>query len=275
MPKLLSEAQIDHAKRQGYVCPVRIMTRERAGYFLERLEAYERQSHEHARDLKVKAHLLFEWTIELATTPTLLDAIEDLIGPNIMLTTSAVWAKDARDPAFVTWHQDSAYYGYEPMDVYGAWIGVTDSFIENGCLRYLPGGHLKPTMAHVETFHENNLLSRGQYIPGFDETTAVDAEVSAGEATIHHFRLPHSSKPNTSNQRRIGILFVYCPTYVRPTLGRYPAVCVRGENTFDHWDTDPLPKQDLDPETVKYVQVFTQRYFDPDVRSESERIGSA
>ena len=275
MPKLLSEAQIEHAKHEGYVCPVRIMTRERADYFLERLESYERQTGEHARDLKVKAHLLFKWTIELATTPTLLDAIEDLIGPNIMLTTSAVWAKDACDPAFVTWHQDSAYYGYDPMDVYGAWIGVTDSFSENGCLRYLPGGHLKPTMPHIETDDENNLLSRGQYIPGFDESTAVDAEVQAGEATIHHFRLPHSSKPNTSGQRRIGILFVYCPSYVRPTLGHYPAVCVRGKNTFDHWDTDPLPRHDLDPETVKYVQAFTQRYFDRDVRSEAERTGSA
>ena len=254
--------------------PVRIMTRERARYFLEHLEAYERQTGRGpARDLIIKSHLLFKWMIELGTTPTLLDAIEDLIGPNIMLTTSAVWAKNARDPAFVTWHQDSAYFGYEPMDVWSGWIGITDSFVENGCLRYLPGAHLKPEMPHIETFHEDNLLSRGQYIPDFDESTAVDAEVEAGEATIHHFRLPHSSKPNMSDQRRIGILFVYCPSYVRPTLRRYPAMCVRGENTFDHWDTDPLPKHDLDPETVKYVQAFNKGYSDPEVRSEAERIG--
>ena len=200
--------------------------------------------------------------MELCTTPDLLDAIEDLIGPNIMLATSAVWAKNARDPAFATWHQDSAYFGYEPMDVWGAWIGITDSFTENGCLRYLPGAHLGPEMSHIETYHENNLLSRGQYIPDFDESTAVDAEVRAGEATIHHFRLPHSSKPNMSDQRRIGILFVYCPPHVRPTLGRYSAVCVRGENAFDYWDADPVPKQDFDPETVKYVQTFSHAVFE-------------
>ena len=183
----------------------------RAGYYLEQLETYERQTGERARDLKVKGHLLFKWMMELGTTPTLLDAIEDLIGPNIMLTTSAVWPKNARDPAFVTWHQDSAYFGYEPAHVWSAWIGITHSTIDNGCLRYLPGAHLKPEMPHLETFHEDNLLSRGQYIPEFDESTAVDAEVKAGEATLHHFRLPHSSKPNPSDQRRIGILFVYCP----------------------------------------------------------------
>ena len=66
MPKLLTEAQIDHATREGYVCPVRIMTRERAHYFLEQLEAYERQTGERARDLKVKGHLLFKWMMELA-----------------------------------------------------------------------------------------------------------------------------------------------------------------------------------------------------------------
>lgn len=273
MPKLLTQLQVDHARREGYICPVRIISRDRANHCVEKLDAYVRQTGERARDLKVKGHLLFKWMIELGTTPTLLDAIEDLIGPDIMLTTSAVWPKKAYDPAFVTWHQDSAYFGYEPVDVWSAWIGITDSTVENGCLRYLPGAHLKPEMPHQETFHEDNLLSRGQYIPDFDESSAVDAQVEAGEATIHHFRLPHSSKPNLSDKRRIGILFVFCPPYVRYTLGRYPAVCVRGEDTFGHWDADPLPKRDLDPDTVEYFHSFAQRYSDPGVRSEAERTG--
>jgi ectoine hydroxylase-related dioxygenase (phytanoyl-CoA dioxygenase family) len=186
-----------------------------------------------------------------------------------------VWAKNARDPAFVTWHQDSAYFGYEPMDVWGAWVGLTDSLIEHGCLRYLPGTHLRPEMRHIETYHQDNLLQRGQQIPDFDETGAVDAEVRAGEATLHHFRLAHSSKPNASAHRRIGILFVYCPTHVRPTLGRYPARLVRGSNRYDHWDVDPLPKADLDPEAVAYFERFLGRYNDPAVRSEAERQGRA
>ena len=272
MPKVLSDAQIDRAKREGYVCPVPVMDADRARGYLDRFEAYERATGQSApRDLKVKPHLLFTWMMEMGTTPRLLDAIEDLIGPNIMLVTSAVWAKNARDPAHATWHQDSAYFGYDPMEVWSAWIGITDSYSENGCLRYLPGTHLHPEMEHIETYHPDNLLQRGQVIPDLDDTGAVDAEVAAGEATLHHFRLAHSSLPNPSDQRRIGFLFVFCPPHVRPTLGRYPALCVRGENTFDHWDTDPVPERDMDPAIIAYSNELLGRYADPKVRSEAER----
>ncbi len=274
MTKRLSDEQVEHARREGYVVPVPVLPRAKAEYYLERFEAYERATGQSAPNhLKVKPHLLFTWMIELGTTPALLDAIEDLVGPDIMLVTSAIWAKNARDPHFVTWHQDSAYFGYEPMDVWGAWVGLTDSRVEHGCMRYLPGSHLAPEMAHTETHDELNLLSRGQSIDGLDDGAAVDAEIAAGEASIHHFRLAHASPPNTSDRRRIGILFVYCPSRVRPTLGRYPALVVRGANRFDHWDRDPLPERDLDPEMVEYFESFSVRYRDPETRSESERAG--
>ena len=276
MPKCLSNDQVEHARREGYVVPVPILPRVKADYYLKHFESYERATGKSAPNhLKVKPHLLFTWMIELGTTPALLDAIEDLIGPNIMLVTSAIWAKNARDPHFVTWHQDSAYFGYEPMNVWGAWIGLTDSHIEHGCMRYLPRSHLSPEMAHTETHDELNLLSRGQSIEQLNDSKAVDAEVSAGEASIHHFRLAHSSKPNTSDQRRIGVLFVYCAPRVRCTLGRYPALLVRGENSFDHWDQDPIPECDLDPEIVKYFEGFNSRYEDPGTKSEVERAGRA
>ena len=274
MPKRLSDEQVEHAEREGYIVPVPVLPRAKAAYYLERFEAYERATGQSAPNhLKIKPHLLFTWMMELGTTPALLDAIEDLIGPDIMLVTSAVWAKNARDPHFVTWHQDSAYFGYEPMDVWGAWIGLTDSRVEHGCMRYLPRSHLAPEMDHTETYDELNLLSRGQSIDRLDDGDAIDAEVSAGEASIHHFRLAHSSMPNTSDRRRIGILFVYCPTRVRPTLGRYPALVVRGENSFDHWDQDPVPERDLDPAIVEYFEGFSGRYEDPETRSEAERAG--
>jgi ectoine hydroxylase-related dioxygenase (phytanoyl-CoA dioxygenase family) len=130
-------------------------------------------------------------------------------------------------------------------------------------------------MAHTETHDALNLLSRGQKIDALDESAAVDAEVGAGEATIHHFRLAHSSEPNTSDRRRVGILFVYCPPRVRPTLGRYPAMLVRGENRFGHWDADPLPERDLDPEMIRYFESFSGRYADPATRSEAERAERA
>ncbi len=272
MTRLLSEKHIEKARRDGFVCPVPVMGAAEAARYLDCFEDFERVTGESAPNhLKVKPHTMLRWMLELGATSAVLDAIEDLIGPDIMLVTSAVWAKNAHDPHFVTWHQDSAYFGYEPMDVWGAWIGLTDSRAENGCLKYLPGTHLVPEMAHTETFDELNLLQRGQRIDEIDESRAVLAEVAAGEATIHHFRVAHASEPNLSAARRIGILFVYCPPYVRPTLGRYPAMLVRGENNYDHWDEDPAPKRDLDPDAVAYFESFLTRYNDPEVRSEAER----
>jgi hypothetical protein len=276
MPKALSETRLADAKRSGYVYPVPVVSRDKARHYLDLFEDYERNhAHNAPRKLMVKAHILFPWMIELGTTPALLDAVEDLIGPDIMLTISAVWVKNGNDPSFTTWHQDSAYFGFEPLDVWGAWVGLTDSLVEHGCLRYKPGSHLKDEMAHIETWEERNLLARGQLIPEFDETGVVDAEVRAGEATLHHFRTAHSSKPNTTGERRIGILFVYCPPHVRPTLGRFPARCVRGVDRHGHYDPDPEPKRVMDPDNVEFLNRLVDGYFDPEVRSEAERKAAA
>ena len=276
MPKRLTEAQIETAGTGGHVFPVPVITPAEARYYLDKFEDHERRTGISApRDLKVKPHLLFPWMWALGTTPALLDAIEDLIGPDIMLVTSAVWAKNANDPAFVTWHQDSAYFGYDPVDVWSAWIGLTEARLEHGCMRYLPGSHLKPEQPHIESYAADNLLQRGQYIPDFDESGAIAAEVGPGEATLHHFRLAHSSEPNTSDQRRIGILFVFCPPYVKYSLGRYPARLVRGEDKYGNWGLDPIPERDMDPVTVAHFEGLRAGYADPAVRSEAERSGLA
>ncbi len=273
MPKRLSDEDILRAEADGCVFPVRIMNRRRAESYRTSYELVEaRQGLDVPEVLSVKPHVLFRWLFELGTTPTLLDAIEDLIGPDIMLTTSAIWAKHARDPRFVTWHQDSAYFGYEPMDVWGAWIALTDSRPDNGCLRYLPGSHRKPEMAHEETWDKQNMLSRGQRISeGFDESQAIDVVLEPGECTLHHFRLAHSSKANDSDRRRIGILFVFCPPRVRPTLNLDTAVLVRGEDPYGHWKPEPRPHADLDDDCLEYYNTFLAKYVNPDNRSEVER----
>ena len=276
MPKVLTQQQIDNARRDGYAYPVRVLGPDKAKYYVDQYEDYERNHSANApRKLMIKPHLLFPWMIELGTTPTVLDAIEDLIGPDIMLTSAAVWVKNGNDPSHTTWHQDSAYFGYDPLEVWGIWIGLTDSFVRHGCLRYKPGSHLEREMDHIETWAENNLLARGQVIPDFDETGVVDAEVSAGEGSIHHFRTAHSSKPNTTDQRRIGILFVYCPPHVRPTLGSFPATLVRGEDKYGYWKTEPMPSRVMDPTALGFVNKLLDGYFDPNLRTEAERRENA
>ena len=271
MPKKLSQEEISRAKEDGCVFPIRIMPAREAGSYLQIYEHTETRE-DVPSTLSVKPHILFRWFYELGTTSTLIDAIEDLIGPDILMTTSSVWAKNARDPRFVTWHQDSAYFGYDPMDVWSAWIAITDSHLDNGCLRYLPGSHRKPEMAHEETWDKTNMLSRGQRISeNFDTSSVVNVELEPGECTLHHFRLAHSSEPNQSDRRRIGILFVFCPPYVRPTLELDTAILVRGEDQYCNWKPDPVPDRDLDPDCLDHYHRILGTYVDPETRSEVER----
>lgn len=278
MPKLLTDEQLKDAETCGYVFPVRIMD---SGNIEEIRTTYEAVESRKGKDvpelLSVKPHVLFKWLFQLGTTPKLLDAIEDLVGPNILLTTCAIWPKDARDPRFVTWHQDSAYFGYDPMDVWSAWIALTDSRVDNGCLKYLPGSHKDPEMIHEETHNPQNMLSRGQKIlPGqFKESGAIDVELEPGECTFHHFRLAHSSEPNNSDRRRIGILFVFCSTHVKPTNELNSAILVRGEDEFGYWNSDPIPESDLDPAHLRYYNEFWNSYVNPENTSEAERSAAS
>ncbi len=271
----LGRSDLERARRDGFVFPVRVLSaaRARACHGLLERTAARRDA---PRTLSVKPHLLFRWLFELGTTPALLDAVESLIGPDILLTTSAIWAKRARDRRFVTWHQDSAYFGYDPLEVWGAWIALTDSRSDNGCLRYLPGSHASPELPHEETRDPRNMLSRGQRISGLDDSGAVDVELEPGECSIHHFRLAHASEPNPSDRPRVGILFVFCPPRVRPTLASMDAATlVRGEDRHGHWKPEPRPRRDLDPECLAHYNAVLARYTDPATRSGSERGDAA
>ena len=123
MAKLLTDEQLARSKTDGCVFPVRIMDTDTAAQVRATYEAVEaRKGKDVPEVLSVKPHVLFPWLFELGTTPTLLDAMEDLLGPDLLLTTCAIWPKDAHDPSFVTWHQDSAYFGYDPMEVWSATV---------------------------------------------------------------------------------------------------------------------------------------------------------
>ncbi|MEC7489030.1 MAG: phytanoyl-CoA dioxygenase family protein [Pseudomonadota bacterium] len=273
MPKVLTKAELARSERDGCIFPVRIMDPDSAAKYRTSYEQVEDRKGRDVPDLlSVKPHVLFPWLFELGTTPNLLDAMEDLLGPDLLMTTCAIWPKKANDPSFVTWHQDSTYFGYDPMDVWGAWIAITDSHADNGCLKYLPGSHRNPEMAHEETFAANNMLSRGQRITDdFDASTAIDVELEPGECTIHHFRLAHSSEANLSDRRRIGILFVFCGPHVKPTNQLNSAILVRGNDKYGYWKRDPVPKRDLDPANLDYYEKFWRSYIDPENLSEATR----
>lgn len=261
MTKSLTAGQCEQYRTSGYVTPIRIMTAAQAQALRERLESYERS---HGGPLqgavRHKSHLLFAWLNDLVREERIVDAIEDLYGANLLCWTTHFFVKEPHDPGFVSWHQDSTYWGLSEPDVVTAWVALSESKLANGCMEVIPGTHLLDQIPHRDTFGRNNLLTRGQEIAvDVDEAKAVPIELQPGEMSLHHVRLIHGSRPNTSDQRRIGFAIRYIPTYVRQLQGDDSATLVRGVDTFQTFAHEPRPKRDMEPEFVALHQAITAR----------------
>jgi len=248
MPKILSEAAVEAYHREGYYFPFRALSATEAASYRRRLEAHEARAGAPLQgNWRHKTHLLFTWADELVHHPAILDAVEDVIGPDILCWTTNFFIKEPASPGFVSWHQDSTYWGLEPDDVITAWVALTKSDLVSGCMKVIPGTHTQSQIPHVDTFHQDNLLSRGQEIAvAVDEAKAVDLVLQPGEASLHHIKLVHGSEPNRSSDRRIGLAIRYIPTYVRQTKVRDSAMLVRGTDRFGHFDPEPRPRVDID-----------------------------
>ena len=259
----LTPEQIEFFRCNGYLFPLEAFGSEQAAQFRARIEAYETQTGQDVnKRLKIKAHLAFPWLCAIARHPAIVAAVQSLIGPDVLLFGSSVFAKDARDPRFVSWHQDSAYYGLDPHEEVTVWLALSCASSESGCVRVLPGSNLGPDLQHDETYEANNLLSRGQSLRGIDDALAVEMPLEPGYFSIHHERTAHDSLPNRSDDRRIGVAFFYIPAHVRSTLGRRAAMPVAGEDRYGHWDRDPEPRFDLDPVSMAVLDGVWARYRD-------------
>jgi non-haem Fe2+, alpha-ketoglutarate-dependent halogenase len=251
VPKLLTHEQVDHFKQEGYVAPLQAVSRAQAQQFRRRIEGIEQKlGHDSEGYFKIKAHIAAPWMVDLACHPKILDAVEDVIGPNILLLGSSLFAKQAHDPRFVSWHQDSAYFGLTPHEEVTAWIAFTDSNESNGCVRVMPRTHIGADLQHEEKMEATNMLARGQTIVGLEESKAISLVLHAGEFSLHHERTAHCSHANESEDRRIGLAFFYIPTRVKSQKSRRGALLVRGTDEFRNWDDDPLPRLDLDPTCI-------------------------
>jgi len=261
MPKLLTAAQIAQFEADGYVSPIRVMSEDAAGEIRGRLEAFEARTGGPLRgDLRHKTHLLFPWLADLVRHDRILDAIEDLYGTDLLCWSTNFFIKEARNPAFVSWHQDSTYWGLSVPDVVTAWVALTPSNRANGAMEVIPGSHKLDQIPHRDTFHRHNLLTRGQEVAvEVDGTRAVALDLKAGEMSLHHVRLIHGSAANPSNDRRIGFAIRYLPTRVYQLEGEDSATLVRGEDRFRRFEHEPRPSAELEPAFVALHKRITER----------------
>jgi ectoine hydroxylase-related dioxygenase (phytanoyl-CoA dioxygenase family) len=249
--KKLSPEQVMQYERDGFVCPVEAFSRERAAAWHERLQAFERaEGQKMTRGHNFKPHLLFPWVDEIVHSPEILDAVEDLIGPNIRLFHLSVWPKDPGTGTYVSWHQDATYFALDPICHVTAWVALTDAPVEAGCMEVVPGSHRLGQLRHADMQDTDNLLSRGQTLAAeVDRSRTAYMAVKAGQFSLHHTHLVHNSRPNRSTQRRVGLGISYVPTHAHCTMPtRVSAMLVRGEDTYGHFDDERRPLVEAGPE---------------------------
>src|ERR1700733_901163 len=261
MNKLLTRFEIEHYHQYGYVAPIRVMPVEQALLLRKHLEDFERsQGGPLKGSLRHKTHLLFTWLSDLVRQEKVLDAVEDLYGGNLLCWSTNFFIKEGNDPAYVSWHQDSTYWGLSKPDVVTAWVALSESEKSNGAMEVIPGTHTLDQMPHKDTYAKNNALTRGQEVAvEVDQSKAVAIELQPGEMSLHHVRIIHGSPPNASSNRRIGFAIRYIPTDVRQMEGTDSATLVRGVDTFQTFRHEPRPMRDLDPEFVALHQQITDR----------------
>jgi len=249
MTASLTRDQITRYEEQGFVAPLPVLSPDAAEGYRLRLEAASSTSPEAAqRVLKMKSHLVFGCLDELVRLPAILDAVESILGPHILVWTSSVFAKTPASPAYVSWHQDVAYWGLIPPDIVTAWVALTDSRPDNGCMRVVPGTHKLDVREHSDTFAADNMLSRGQEVAvDVDDDNAVDIVLEAGQMSLHHSKIIHGSNANRSMRPRIGFAVRYITPAVRQAAGAEDSVMlVRGEDRQRHFVYDPRPHAEFD-----------------------------
>ncbi len=248
MAPTLSTEALEFYHTYGYYHPIRVLSVQQAADLYRRVEAFEA---DHPDDSKsafgLNSHLAFPWLYDLVRARAILDAVEAVIGPDILCWSAGFFTKEAGDPARVTWHQDSTYWGLEPTDIVTAWVAFTPSNRANGCMRVVAGSHTRGQIAHADTFAADNMLSRGQVLAAeVDPAETRDIELQPGEMSLHNVRIVHGSEPNRSVDRRMGFAIRYIPTYVRQIGGRTMAVLARGVDTYHHFDLVERPAADFD-----------------------------
>jgi ectoine hydroxylase-related dioxygenase (phytanoyl-CoA dioxygenase family) len=253
MGTALSAAEVAAYRERGYHLKLKAFSTEEASELNRRFEESEKRAGASMSSglLNVKPHLIFPWLDALVRDARILDAVESILGPDLLCFGGTFFNKGPGDGTFVSWHQDATYWGLAAPEVVTAWIAFTPSNELSGCMQVVPGSHLTQ-LKHHDTFAEKNLLTRGQEIEAkVDESQAVDFVLEPGEVSLHHVLIVHGSGANRASWPRRGFAVRYMPTSLKPAEGRSSsALLVRGTDRFKYHMEEVPPESDLHPDAV-------------------------
>lgn len=266
MPKALTPEQVESYRHNGFLYPLPALSPEEIAACLAGLERLETELGSPVADAEVKwrshGYAHSPWFNELIRHPRILDAIEDVIGPDILVWTSTFFIKEPGSKTFAAWHQDGAFFGLEPSEQVCAWVALTDASAEAGCMEMLSGKGAARLYHHAAMGLKNSINRAGQTIvEPFDKSNPTPMALKAGEFSLHHEFAVHRSAPNHAAHRRVGIGLNYLPPHVRVNSPvRLKAMLVRGEDKFGHWDLIDPPAGERDAAALATHQQVSDRY---------------
>ena len=231
----LSSNQLKQYKDEGFVSPISIFSKGKAKKIRNEIELIEKKMpKELEKSGRYNAHLISPLLDEVSHNPKILDTVESIIGKNILVCGTTLFIKNPNERGFVSYHQDAKYIGLEPYNWVTAWVAITDSNEQNGCMRIWPGSHKDNLKQHDQKFNEGNLLTRGQTIKNVPRNETIPLLLEAGQMSLHHPTVVHGSELNRSNDRRIGfVIQSYIGTNVKQILGKNSVQIARGVDNFN------------------------------------------
>jgi hypothetical protein len=247
----LTQSQKDAYWDDGYLFPINVADTEQAAKWRSELQAIESDWLDNGLPLplntykRVNAQVVMPLACEIGLHGPILDAVEGVLGPDVMLYSVEFLTKEAHTKHVVTMHQDLAYWGMGDMDnILTAWLALSPATSASGCMDFVKGSHKNEILAHEDSFDELNLLSRGQEIAvDVAEEDKVAVELPPGFMSLHHGLTIHGSGPNTSDDRRIGVAIRYISAKMRKAGGvKDYAIPARGVYSEDSFSTYNKPK---------------------------------
>jgi len=228
-PRTLAPGQVSRYFTDGFLFPLPALTPAEARSYRAQVQELEDFVAGRGQPLDVtQPQLYFHWAYELATHPKVLDFIEDIIGPNILVHSASIFFKPPRATGFISWHQDGFYWRLSEPRLVSAWIALTDSTSQNGCMRVIPATH-RHQLPHTQNRSADNMLLSGLTVEaGFDPAQAVDVVLKVGELSLHHVNAVHGSNPNVSDTERYGFAVRYTVPEVRQAIPHHHVLLARG-----------------------------------------------
>jgi len=240
---MLSNKELKDYKDNGFVAPIDVLSLEEAKRIKEEIEYIEKKWPDELVGLgRNNVHYISPVFDEVCHNQKILDAVESIIGKDILVGGTTLFIKDPDKKGFVSWHQDAKYIGFEPYNWVTAWLAITDANEENGCMRMWSGSHMEKMREHKDTYNKNNLLTRGQTVQNVPIEKTTPNILKAGQLSLHHPMIVHGSGPNKSNQRRIGfVVQSYIGADVDQVIGKVYVQQARGKDTFKYHEYAKRP----------------------------------